>query len=86
MAIPLNEALSITEDTTRPFSIKWCTYDENRKTGGKILKLDNAVRVGASHNRKANGTIVVKQLGNSHHPHTIHNPLIIEVNGQTVFI
>jgi len=86
MAISLHEALSITEDRTKPCQIKFVAFDNTRKKGGELIELTKAVRMGASHNQKQNDTIVMKQTGNNHHPHTIHNFLIIEVNHNEVFV
>lgn len=85
MAISLHEALCITEEP-RPFHIKWVGYDDSRNRGGDVMEMEDAIRVGASHNRKENETIVVKKKGSDLHPHTIHNHLIMEVNNQPVFI
>jgi hypothetical protein len=86
MRISLSEALIITEDVSTPCQIKFVSLDVSRKKGGELIELTSAVRVGASHNRKQNNTIVMKQTGNDHHPHTIHNYLITEVNKHEVFI
>lgn len=83
MAIELYEALNITEDS-RPFHIKWVGYDESRNKGGQVLEMEGAIRVGASHNRKKNDTIVVRKPGSDLHPHTIHIHLIKEVNHKPV--
>lgn len=86
MAISLSDALQITEDAQRPFSISYVSFDKTRKKGGEIIHLSNAARVGASHNMKWNDTISVKQLGNDHHPHAVHIHLITEINGQEIFL
>lgn len=86
MAISLNEALSITADREIPFSLKFVSLDANRRSGGEIIELPEAVRSGASHNTKQNDTIVVKAIGRKVHPYTVHNHLILEVNGQEIFI
>lgn len=85
MATSLNDALTITEQP-EPFAIKFVTCDIARKKGGDIIELNKAVRVGTSHNRKVNDTIAVKQTGNTHHPHTVHNHLILEINNQEIYI
>lgn len=86
MAIQLREALNITEDTERFFSIKFVSFDKNRKKESEKIFLPTCVRVGASHNRKANDTIVVQPIDRNVHPYTVHIHLIQEVNGQEVFI
>jgi len=86
MAISLIDALGITEEKSRPFAIRFVTFDASRKKGGQIIDLSNAVRVGTSHNQKDNDTITVKQLNNSHHPHTVHTHLILSVNNNQIFI
>tara|TARA_Y100000758_G_C15866057_1_gene354871 strand:+ start:171 stop:455 length:285 start_codon:yes stop_codon:yes gene_type:complete len=68
-----------------PFSIAFVTCNRNKKTGGEIIRLDNAVRVGQKHNTVANKTIGVKQLGNTHHPYAVHTRLILEFNNRKVF-
>lgn len=86
MAISLFDALQITEDYTRPFSIKFVALDKARKTGGQIIELNNAIRAGASHSMKRNDTVSVKILGARRHPYIIHTHLILEVNKQEIFI
>ncbi len=86
MAISLNEALSITEDRERPFSLKFVSLDINRRSGGELIELPEAIRRGASHNMKQNDTIAVKAVGRKAHPYTAHNLLILEVNGQEDYI
>lgn len=86
MAISLNEALSITEDRTRLFDITYVSLDIARKKGGEVIALAGCQRAGASHNMKNNDTISVVRPNAPHHPYTIHNHLILEVNKQEVFI
>lgn len=86
MAISLAAALEITKDSNRPFQIKYVTYDRNRGTGGELIELTEAVRIGSSHNQRVNNTINVKQLNAGHHPHTVHAHLILEVNNQEIYI
>jgi hypothetical protein len=86
MAIHLREALSITEEPERSFSISFVSFDRNRKKDSELITLPNVVRVGASHNRKVNDTIVVKPIDRNAHPYTVHINLITEVNGSEVFI
>jgi len=83
----LREALTIMEDTSRAFSIKFASFDQNRNLGiSEIIELENCVQVGASHNRKKNDTTVVKQIHGERHPYTVHNHLIISVNNDRIFI
>jgi hypothetical protein len=84
-AIALTDALG-TMGIGDTFHIKFITYDANRKTGGKVIELSQAFKVGAKHNQKNNETITVKQHGNTHHPHAVHIHLITEFNHQKVFI
>jgi hypothetical protein len=86
MALSLHDGLNITEDSQRPFAIEFVTFDQSRKKGGEIIKLTNAVRVGAKHNQKANDTISVKQIGNSNHPYIVHTHLILSINEQQLFV
>jgi hypothetical protein len=86
MSLSLLDALQITEDVMHPFQIKFVTLDKSRKTGGELIELTNAVRVGSKHNMKENDIINVKQIDSSHHPHIVHTHLILEVNHQEIFI
>lgn len=89
MAIKLAEALDIMvdkEDSLRPFDIEFVSYDESRNSGGELISLKNCKQVGASHNRKSNGTVVVKQIDRDSHPYTVHHHLILKVNDQEIFI
>lgn len=83
--IALNDALGVM-GTGEPFSIKYVTANRSKKTGGKVIFLPKAVKVGASHNQKDNETITLKQLGNDTHPYPIHIHLILEFNNQKVHI
>lgn len=85
MAISLNDALKITEDSSRPFDIKFVSLDQNRKTGGEAITLIDCRRTGASHGMKENDTISVAQNQRPGHPYAIHNFLILEVNGQEIY-
>ncbi len=82
--ILLNDALAILEDTTRPATVKYCTYDASRGSGGKIITLEKVVQVGASHNRKNNDTIILKPVDRVEHPYTVHMHLLMEVNRQVI--
>lgn len=86
MGVSIHEALSITEDSTMPFSIEFASFNAATNQGGKIIELPACKRVGASHNRKANDTIVVQPLNNAGHPYTIHQFMILKVNGMEVFV
>lgn len=86
MAISLIDALAQTEDKTQPFQIKWVAFNKSKKTGGNIIELTKAVRMGAKYNLSSNDMISVKQQGNSNHPYPIHTHLIIEFNNQPIFI
>lgn len=86
MSLSLLDALQITKNNLVPFGIKFVALDKSRKTGGEIIEIADAVRVGASHNMKANDTISVKQIGANRHPYSVHTHLILEVNKQEVFI
>ena len=83
----LRDALTVMQDKSLPFQIKWVALDVARKTGGEILELTNAVKVGSKRvDMKANDLINIKQLGNTNHPHYVHIHLIIEFNHQTISI
>lgn len=83
--ILLNDALQIM-DGHEPFQIKFVTCNTSLKTGGKIIQLTHAKKVGSAHNQKENGTVTVKQLDNSNHPYPVHIHLIIEVNNKRIVI
>ena len=83
----LRDALTVMQDKSLPFQIKFVTLDVKRKTGGEILELTNAVKVGSKRvDMKANDLINIKQLGNTNHPHYVHVHLITEFNHQTISI
>ncbi len=86
MAIHLREALSMTEEPDRSFSISFVSFDRNRKKPSEVISLPSVVRVGASHNRKMNDTIVVKPIDRNSHPYTVHINLITEVNEAEVYL
>lgn len=83
----LREALGLMDNKSEPFSIKFCSYDESRKRGGEIITLNDCVKVGASHNRKENDTINVKQINRPDaHPYVVHTHLIMALNETDIFI
>lgn len=86
MAIHLREALGITEEPEMSFSISFVSYDRNRNKKSELISLPKVVRVGASHNRKVNDTIVVKPIDRNAHPYTVHINLITELNGAEVYL
>lgn len=86
MAISLNDALSLLQDPLKPGSIEFVSYDENRKTGGEVIRLPSVVQVGASHNKKQNDTIVVKPVDRTAHPYPVHIHFILKVNNNEIFI
>lgn len=67
-----------------PFSISFVTLDRNRKTGGKVVRLDKAVRCGAQHHLQRNRQLAVKRADGKGHPYPIHLRLILRVNNETV--
>lgn len=69
--IKLKDALQTMERTNArglpiPFNIVFCTADLNRKTGGEIIQLDNAVLSRKikhpTHYRKSNEQVIKKPL------------------------
>lgn len=84
--IALRDALSLMENSEAPFQVKFVTFNKSSKTGGKIIELTRAVRVGASFNLKDNDMIQVKQLDTNNHPHPIHIHLITEFNNKKVHV
>lgn len=91
MAVTLGEALKMMDrvDATGspiPFSIAFCTYDKNRRTGGKVMRLKKAVRCGAAHNLQRHRQVGVKPADGKGHNYPIHLRLILRVNGQPVML
>lgn len=86
MAIRLREALNTMEDKDTSFSIRFQSFDANRKKKGEKIFLPCCVLVGASHNKKFNDTVVVKPIDRHAHPYTVHMHLILEVNKMEVFL
>ena len=81
--IHLNDALAAMKDKQAPFAIAFVTCSSDKKTGGEIIRLDNAVECGLPY--KSKQRIGIKQLNNSHHPFAVHIRLITEYNGDKVF-
>ncbi len=86
LMLSLIDALAITEVKERPFQLKFVAFDKTKKTGGNVVELTNAYRVGAKYNHADNDMITVKQKNNSNHPYPVHTHMILEVNGQEVYI
>jgi hypothetical protein len=84
MAISLIDALSITEDDSKQFHVKFVTFNKSKKTGGQIIELNDCKRVGADYNLSKQDMISVAQPHG--HPYPIHTHLILEVNHQQVFL
>lgn len=84
--IAIRDVLSQMNNSDVPFQMKFVTYNDSKKEGGKIITLTKAVRTGASFNLKDNDMICVKQLDNSHHPHPVHIHLITEFNNKKVHV
>ncbi len=68
----------------KPFSIAFVQCDRNRRTGGKIKRLDKAVRCGASHHLQRNRQISVKRADGKGHPYPVHLRLIMRINNEPV--
>lgn len=86
MGVSIHEALLITEDSTKPFSIGFAAFNAGTNKGGQLIELPACKRVGASHNRRDNDTIVVQPLNNGGHPYTVHQFMILNINGMEVFV
>lgn len=86
MPISLIDALNQTEDKSRTFQIKWVTLNKEKRTGGQVIELTRAVRMGAKYKLSGQDMIVVKQKGSGSHPYPVHIHLITEFNNQPVFI
>ena len=91
MAVTLGEALNIMDRVDAigaavPFSIKFCTYDKTRLTGGKVMTLKKAVRAGAAHSLQKHRQVGVKPADGSGHQYAVHLRLILRVNGQPVML
>jgi hypothetical protein len=83
--IQLAAALKQMEHGSEPFHICFVTHNKSQQTGGKIIELTKAVKVGAKYNLKQNDMISVKQLDNSNHPYPVHIHLITQFNNKKVF-
>jgi hypothetical protein len=86
MAMALIDALNQMEEKDRTFQIKWVSFNKSKNSGGQIMELTHAKRVGAKYNLSNQDMISVKQTGNSNHPYPIHTHLIVEFNNQPIFI
>lgn len=84
--LSLIDALAITEVKERPFQLKFVAFDKAKKSGGNIVELTDAYRVGAKYNHADNDMITVKQKNNRNHPYPVHTHMILEVNSQEVYI
>jgi hypothetical protein len=42
----LYEALKVMRDSSKPFSVEFCTYSKTRQTGGEIKRFDNVLVAG----------------------------------------
>lgn len=84
MAISLIDALSITEDNSQEFQIKFVSYNKSTGSGGKIIELLKASRGGAKYNLSNQDMISVQQKHG--HPYPIHTHLILEINNQPIFL
>jgi hypothetical protein len=85
----LGDALRLMDQTDGrgtpvPFSITWVTLDRQRRTGGKVKRMERAVRCGASHSLQRNRQIAVKPADGSGHVTPIHLRLILRVNNEPV--
>lgn len=67
-----------------PFSASWVTADKNRRTGGKVMRMNNLVRCGAQHHLQRNRQIAVKRADGKGHPYPIHLRLLMRVNNEVV--
>lgn len=84
MAISLIDALDITEDKRQSFQIKFISFNKDKKTGGDVIELPRAHRMGAKFNLSKQDMLSVSQ--DRGHPYPVHAHLILEVNHQSVFI
>lgn len=78
--ITLASALKQMEHGSKPFHIRFVSYNESKDEGGKFIDLENVVRVGAKYNLNNNDMISVKQSDRTDHPYPIHIHLITEFN------
>ena len=63
--IHLNDALAAMKDKQAPFAIAFVTCSSDKKTGGEIIRLDNAVECGLPY--KSKQRIGIKQLNKPKH-------------------
>jgi len=78
--ITLGAALKQMEHGSKPFHIRFVTFNKSTGEGGKIIELGNAVKVGAKYSLNNNDMISVKQSDHTNHPYPIHIHLITEFN------
>lgn len=67
-----------------PFSIEFVTFNAEKKTGGELIALENAIRCGLPENSDKNHEIGITAVGNSHHPYQVHTNLITKFNDRIV--
>jgi hypothetical protein len=68
----------------RAFDITFVTCDRNRKRGGEVIELKDAIRVRPPGYQEELGKITVSTLHNDHHPTSIDPYLILFINGEQV--
>lgn len=73
-------------EASKAFQIKFVTCNQSKNTGGDIIELTRAFKVGAKYNMKNNDLITVRQENSADHPYPIHIYLITEFNNQKVVI
>jgi len=84
--ITLTQALK-QMNSGKPFQLKFVTCNQSLNTGGEIIELKNAFKIGAKYNLKNNDMISLRQQHNEeHHPYPVHIHLIVEFNNQKVVI
>jgi hypothetical protein len=78
--ITLVAALKQMEHGSKPFHIRFVTLNKTTNEGGKIIELNNVVKVGAKYSLTNNDMISVKQSDSNNHPYPVHIHLITEFN------
>lgn len=68
------------------FSLTFCTFDEKRKTGGRLKSVAGYVRCGLSYDNKKTSMIGIKKANDKGKTISVHTWLITKFNGVEVIL
>ena len=68
-----------------PFCVELFRFNEAKQTGGELMKLENHIGCGSSHDAMEKGTITVMPAIGKGHPTTLHIRFIDRINGEKVY-